>query len=381
MVKDTQTRMEEVVEKYREYTDKYFLRTRQILENEGINPYVRYQVFARKGGEVRGVNEAVQFIKEVTGNKAKIFALADGQIYSPCEPLMKIEGNVQDLVELETVYLGMISAGLTGDISMQEVKQRAGDIVRESQGKPVFYFGARHFHPTLDEKIAKICQEEGFIGASTDVGARAWNAKGIGTTPHALIVSYAAYLKENGNIANATAEAAKGFDKYVDKTVPRLMLIDTFNREIDDTTETAEAVPNLRGIRIDTCGENYAQGAKEIALPKLDAPEKYVRGKGVTLAAVWALRNALVQKELGNLELTVSSGFNAEKTKAFVEADRVFKEKFGYELFTNIGTGSIANPIMATADIVAYKNEKNQWIEMHKVGRPEIATERLQEIK
>ena len=157
MVKDTQTRMEEVVEKYREYTDKYFLRTRQILENEGINPYVRYQVFARKGGEVRGVNEAVQFIKEVTGNKAKIFALADGQIYSPCEPLMKIEGNVQDLVELETVYLGMISAGLTGDISMQEVKQRAGDIVRESQGKPVFYFGARHFHPTLDEKIAKIC--------------------------------------------------------------------------------------------------------------------------------------------------------------------------------------------------------------------------------
>ena len=373
--------MEEVVEKYREYTDKYFLRTRQILENEGINPYVRYQVFARKGGEVRGVNEAVQFIKEVAGNKAKIFALADGQIYSPCEPLMKIEGNVQDLVELETVYLGMISAGLTGDISMQEVKQRAGDIVRESQGKPVFYFGARHFHPTLDEKIAKICQEEGFIGASTDVGARAWNAKGIGTTPHALIVSYAAYLKENGNIANATAEAAKGFDKYVDKTVPRLMLIDTFNREIDDTTETAEAVPNLRGIRIDTCGENYAQGAKEIALPKLDAPEKYVRGKGVTLAAVWALRNALVQKELGNLELTVSSGFNAEKTKAFVEADRVFKEKFGYELFTNIGTGSIANPIMATADIVAYKNEKNQWIEMHKVGRPEIATERLQEIK
>ena len=381
MVKDTQTRMEEVVEKYREYTDKYFLRTRQILENEGINPYVRYQVFARKGGEVRGVNEAVQFIKEVTGNKAKIFALADGQIYSPCEPLMKIEGNVQDLVELETVYLGMISAGLTGDISMQEVKQRAGDIVRESQGKPVFYFGARHFHPTLDEKIAKICQEEGFIGASTDVGARAWNAKGIGTTPHALIVSYAAYLKENGNIANATAEAAKGFDKYVDKAVPRLMLIDTFNREIDDTTETAEAVPNLRGIRIDTCGENYAQGAKEIALPKLDAPEKYVRGKGVTIAAVWALRNALVQKELGNLELTVSSGFNAEKTKAFVEADRVFKEKFGYELFTNIGTGSIANPIMATADIVAYKNEKNQWIEMHKVGRPEIATERLQEIK
>jgi len=367
MVNNTITKINEG---YLEYTDKYFQRTKQILKAEGINPLVRYQVFARKGGEIKGLDEAVEFIKEVAGERARVYALKDGQIYAPCEPLIKIEGRVQDLVELETVYLGMIAGGLTGKINLNEVRARAKDIIRAAQKKPVFYMGARHFHYELDEQIAKICQEEGFAGASTDIGAKAWNKEGFGTTPHALVIAYAAYMDQNKIIGNPTVEAAKGFNKNIDKKIPRIMLIDTFNREITDTIETAKAVPELRGVRIDTCGENYAQGVI-----------KRIGGKGVTIEAVWALREALVKNGFGKLEQTVSSGFNAEKTTAFIEADTLFNEKYGYPLFTNIGTGSIAKPVMATADIVAYYNEaKEKWIEMHKVGRPEFPTNRLQEI-
>lgn len=369
-----------IKQNYRDFTDKYFLRTRHILETEGINPLVRYQVFARKPGTVKGLDEAVGFVKSVAGDKVKVYALQDGQPYASCEPLMKLEGRVQDLVELETVYLGMISAGLTGPIKMDEVSKKAKAIVQAAQGKPVFYFGARHFHYSLDEEIARRCQEQGFVGASTDVGAKAWNAKGIGTIPHALVVSYAAYMQENNIDRNPTVEAARAFDRVIDKNIPRIVLIDTFNREVKDSIETAQAVPSLKGVRIDTCGENYAECSWSLELPtSLDVEDKYKTGKGVTIAALWALRKNLDAWGFGNLELTVSSGFNERKTAAFLEADRVYQKQHGKPLFNNIGTGSIANPVMATADIVAYFSEnENQWKEMHKVGRPEIQSNRLE---
>ncbi|MDO8516890.1 MAG: hypothetical protein Q7S33_02085 [Nanoarchaeota archaeon] len=378
----TQRKNINIARDYLDFTDKYFQRTRQILEEEGINPIVRYQLFVRKPGIVKGVDEAVDFIKSVAGNKGKIYALRDGNSYDSCEPLIKLEGRVQDFVNPETAYLGIISGALTENINMVDVREKARDIFNAAQGKPVLYMGARHFDYSLDEEIAKICQEEGFIGCSTDIGAKAWNAKGLGTTPHALIVSYAAYMDENGIKGNATVEAAKGFDKYIEKDVARIMLIDTFNREITDSIETAKAVPSLKGVRIDTCGENYTQGSVGLKLPELDVPEKYLRGKGVTIAGVWGLRKALVENGFGNLGQVVSSGFNAEKTKAFLKADKAFQDMYGFPLFTLFGTGSIANPTMATADIVAYFNEKQgKWKEMHKVGRPEIQTSRLEEIK
>ena len=45
--------------RHQPYTDKYFLRSRQILEKEGLNPWVTVQVFFRNGpGTIAGVGEA-----------------------------------------------------------------------------------------------------------------------------------------------------------------------------------------------------------------------------------------------------------------------------------------------------------------------------------
>jgi nicotinate phosphoribosyltransferase len=367
---------EYLVKNYREYTDKYFLRSKDILNAEGINPIVRYQVFARKDApELKGVNEAVEFIRGVVGDRVKIYSLKEGTEYHANEPIMKLEGRVQDLVDLETVYLGILSGNLTGDINLHAVREKAKAIKRAAGDKPVFYFGARHFHPNLDEKLARICYEEGFVGASTDIGAKAWKAKGLGTIPHALVLAYEINMKENGKTGNPTVEAAKGFDKYIDKKVPRIVLNCTYNREITDSIESAKAVPNLKGTRIDTCGENYSQGVA----PGLNGNEK-----GVTIEGVWALRRGLDETGFGNLEITVSSGFNEGKTEAFMEADRIYQKMYEKPLFDNIGTGSLADSFMTTSDICAYFSEKEgKWKPLSKTGRKELfgKDKRLEEVK
>jgi len=251
---------------YPRYTDKYFLRGKQIflrgkqiLEAEGINPRVRYQMFARKDiPELQGIDETTDFIRDVIGDKARIYTLRDGQEYTAKEPIMKIESRAQDSIDLETVDLSISSGRFTGDVDFDEIRKNAQAIFNAANGKRVYDFSARHFAPEYIEAIAKICQEEGFAGCSTDIGAKAWNTNGIGTIPHALILVYAAHMQEQGLNGNPTVEAAKAFDRNIDEKVPRIILADTFNREIEDTIATAKAVPTLVGARIDTCGENYA---------------------------------------------------------------------------------------------------------------------------
>lgn len=360
-----------VTDDYQAYTDKYFLRSRQILATENINPIVRYQVFSRGEGIVNGVDEAVDFVKGIVGRRAKIFALRDGQDFQPLETLMVIEGRVQNLVELETVYLGIISGGLTGEIDLREIRRNAEAIVQAAEEKQVIYFGARHFHPSLDREIAQQCHDAGFVGTSTDVGAEAWQVQGLGTIPHALILSYEAYMHENNIAGNSTAEAARAFDEYIDPHVPRIVLIDTFNREFEDTLASYERAARMDGIRVDTCGENYIQtGQMQFKMPELDVPEKYLTGTSVKIQGVWGLRKSLMDIGLGHLDLVVSSGFNAKKTAAFMKADRAFQNKYDIPLFTSIGTGSIAKPVMTTSDIVSYFSEKQQkWLPNVKNGR------------
>jgi nicotinate phosphoribosyltransferase len=380
---------------FKDYTDKYFLRSRDILQSNDINPIVRYQVFGRKNiDSLSGISDVIEFIRDVTGFNTnvykkhfKIYALEDGQEYTANTPIMKIEGRVQDLIDLETVYLGMLSGALTGDIDLDSVKEKSVEIIKEAKGKPVYYFGARHFSPDLDRAINDICQGAGFVGCSTDIGAKAYgpDAVGGGTIPHALILSYAALMAENGIKGNPTIEANKGFDSCISEDIPRVALIDTYNREIDDAVDTAIAVPSLSGIRIDTCGENYSQGSDNPLLPAMflgEEYDKYFRGKGVTIAGVLALRMSLNAKGLDHIKITVSSGFNPEKTKAFMKADETYQNIYNRPLFDFIGTGSIAKPVMTTSDIVAYYSEKqNKWCPLSKVGRGEIACDNLKEIK
>ena len=366
-----------IKENYQHFTDKYFLRSKQILEAEGINPLVRYQVFTRASGVAQGLEEAVDFIKGLKGEKVKVLSLRDGESFEPKETQMLLEGRVQDLIDMETVYLGMISGGLTGELSFNEIRRNADEIITAAEGKPVTYFGARHFHYSLDEDIGEICKNAGFSGAATDAAAKAWGKEGTGTIPHALILSIDAYARARHHLLNPTSFTAMLFDKNVGKEVPRIVLVDTYNREVSDSIATANILEeSLKGIRLDTCGENVMEGSVGEIIPELDTPEKYLRGTGVTIQGVWHVRKSLPKE----LEIVVSSGFNQEKIKAFIEADKTFSGLYGMPLFNSIGTGSVTKPVMATSDIVSYYDEEEEkWMPLSKVGRKYRENSRLEE--
>ena len=369
---------------YRKYTDKYFLLSRDILQTEGINPTVRYQVFARKDVKcLNGITEAVNFIKETTDDKVKIYALKDGDSYSANEPIMKLEGKAQDLIDLETVYLGIISNGLTDNIDESQIEENAYAIKEVAEDKPLYYFGARHFHYQRDKEIGEICQEAGFSGTSTDAGSTFFKEEGTGTTPHALFLIMQAHLLSCGGIGNSSIWTMDAFNA-VPNDIPRTMLNCTFNKEITDVIDVARNI-KLDGIRIDTCGDNVMQGMNYFVFPDflythLSVDSKYIFGNGVNIAGVWGVRRALDLFGYEDLKITVSSGFNVAKTKAFMTADRVFKSIFNKPLFDIIGTGSLYPDVtMATSDIVAYK-EEGVWVPLSKVGRSENFNSRVERV-
>jgi len=380
------------------FSDKYFLRTHEILQKEGLNPFVRAQVFIRKGpGEVAGIEESLAMLEKFTELKAhggKVYALPERAPYRSKETLMVIEGPMQDIIALETLYLGALSAATTrlndnvGSVDTAAAEENMRKVVELTGGRPVSYFGARHWSYTEDQAIAYAAFKGGASSCSTDAGAATVGQIGQGTIPHALENIYAwKYGKEN-----AVVEATLAFDRVIDPSVPRIALIDYNNRELDDSVAVADALKGkLYGVRVDTCGENVAQGAlisprceeaeawkaQGIRLPPDDASEaRFWYGTGVTVTGVYALRKALDQFGHKDVKIILTSGFgDPAKVQAFVDAENTL----GVKLFDGLGVGGIYKPCrMATMDIVAVGNTAETMIPLSKVGRPYNANPRLE---
>lgn len=362
------------------YTDKYFLRTRQILEVDDINPLVRAQVFIRKGpGKVYGIDEAVAIIdaySDLVKNGGRVFALEEGAEYGPKETLMVIEGRVQDIVELETMYLGVLSAETTlandgYGVDLGSVTRNMAAVVTAAQGRPVSYFGARHWRYDMDAAIAKASFDGGATSCSTDIGAAAIGQVGMGTIPHALENIYASIA----GYGRAVVESTLAFDRHMDVSIPRIALIDYANREIDDAIATADALEGrLAAVRVDTCGENVAQGALATSY---HPDERFWSGSGVTISGVYALRTALDKAGHDDVKIILTSGFgNVEKVEAFVRAEK----ELGVKLFDGLGVGGVYKARFATMDIVAIDDGTGYLAPMAKVGRRYDPNPRLEPV-
>jgi len=324
------------------YADKYFRRSREIMQKEGLNPSVKYQAFIQGGkGIVCGIDEAIAIIRKYAPGKGiEIKALHDGENYSEKETIMEITGPARSLVELETLCLGVISTGTTIATQMHEICSAA-------EGKDVFYFGARHWRFDSDREISYAAWVGGAKGASTDAGAKTFGGKGMGTIPHALVLVF-----------GDTTVAAEKFSEYFGKESKVIALIDTYNKEITDSLRAAEALGSrLYAVRVDTAGANTGEGCSA--------------GKGVTVELARKVRKALDENGFRDVKIFLSSGFNAEKVREFVEAEK----KHG-KFFDAIGTGSVFDFRFATADIVE-KDGKPCF----KAGRPARPNPRLEKVE
>jgi len=375
------------------FTDKYFTRAKAVLEHEGLNPIVRAQVFLRQGpGVVAGMEEVITLLKEHTPVFCNLSVLRDGETYQSEETILIIEAHIQDIIELETIYLGILSAEITKrnteyDLDFTDIMHNMEEIVSLVDPRPVSYFGARHWRYDYDPQIAYNAFLGGAANCSTDAGAMSNNGStGVGTIPHALqnIMAWKYGYRQ------AVVKSLEAFNDTFDLSVTRVSLIDFSNEEINCAIDSARLLgKDLYGIRIDTCGENVMQGAckckedyslfrvwqnpMELDIPPED--EKYWFGTGVTVSGVYSVKRILAECGYGWVNIMLSSGFgNAEKVKAFLRAEHILNT----QLFDSLGVGGIFPAWTATMDIVGVKGTwEEDFQPISKIGRKYKPNDRL----
>src|SRR4051794_20767444 len=117
-----------------ETADVYFHRTKQILEQANVNPFVTMEVFAGWDGILCGMKEARSLLERVRSPEAVIESLNDGDPIARKEVALRITDRYQSFCLYETAYLGYLSAG-TGWATAARATVAAAD------GVPVIAFG------------------------------------------------------------------------------------------------------------------------------------------------------------------------------------------------------------------------------------------------
>jgi nicotinate phosphoribosyltransferase len=292
--------------------DVYFTRAERILEAEGRDPLVTMEVFTRQDAVLCGIDEAKNLLGHVLAEadpiETRLEALEDGDLITSKEVVLRIRACYRQFGLYETAFLGMLAQSTGWATAAREV-------VEAAKPDPVISFGARHVHPDITDVLDYASIVGGCVGASTPAGARLAGLSPTGTMPHSLVL-----------IFGDTVEAALAFDRHIAPDVPRIVLVDTFKDEAEESLRVARALGDrLYGIRLDTPSE---------------------RGR-VTADLVHEVRARLDQAGFQHVKIVVSGGLNPERIGYFKEAAAPIDS---YAVGSYI---SGASPIDFTGDIKA----------------------------
>ncbi len=263
--------------------DVYFARANSILDREGLDPVVTMEVFCREDAVVCGMGEATNLIGHVLAHEpgAIVEAMADGDLVTPKEVVLRIRARYRAFALYETAMLGMLAQS-TGWATA------ARQCVEAAAPQPVIGFGARHVHPDITDVLDYASIVGGCVGASTPAGARLAGLNPTGTMPHSLVL-----------IFGDTVRAAEAFDRDMPPDVPRIVLVDTFRDEAEEALRVAHALGDkLYGIRLDTPSE---------------------RGR-VTADLVTEIRARLDMEGFGHVTIVVSGGLTPERIRYFKDS-------------------------------------------------------------
>jgi len=280
--------------------DVYLERARATLAGAGLDPVVGMDFFADQAGVLCGMSDCLEILRGVLGPGDEVWALQEGATIERREVVLRVRGRYSRFGRMETALLGILASCSGWATAARAVVEAA--------------FGARHVHPLVGPTMEYAAVVGGCVGCATPAGARlAGLAAPSGTMPHAMIL-----------IFGDTVAAALAFDSEMPDDVLRIVLVDTFKDEAEESLRVAEALgERLRGIRLDTPRE---------------------RGR-VTVDLVKEVRARLDQAGHPQVGIFVSGGLTVERIREFVAADAPV-ESFGVGM-----TISAAPPIGFTADI------------------------------
>lgn len=288
------------VEKMRSgyYSDKYFVRAREVLVADDHHPRVLMQVFTKTHAYLGGIDEAIAILKLCSygWEDLTVHALYDGDEVDPWETVMTIEGPYDAFAHLETLYLGVLAR-------RTRVGTNTHRVVEAAKPKEVMFFPARHDHWLVQTGDGYAAHIAGAIGVSTDAQASWWGSKGIGTVPHAVIAAY----------GGDTALATRKFAEYMPEDVRLISLVDFDNDSVRTSLEVARALgPRLYGVRLDTSNTMVDKSV----IPQMGSFDP----RGVNPQLVWNVRTALDAEGFQHVKIVVSGGFTVEKIRRFEEA-------------------------------------------------------------
>jgi nicotinate phosphoribosyltransferase len=331
------------------YSDKYFVRTRDLLERSGRRPVVVMQVFQKQAAWLGGVDEAIAVLRTCLTEgyrweDLEVCALRDGDFVEPGETVMLITGPYTAFAHLETIYLGVIAR-------RTRVATNTRMVVEAAWPKPVMFFPARFDHWLVQTGDGYAAHIAGAIGVSTDAQASWWGSSGIGTVPHGLIAAF------DGNTVAATLALAA----QMPSDVNIITLVDFDNDCVGTSLAVARALgPRLAGVRLDT-SESMVDTS---VIPQMGAFDP----RGVNPQLVRNVRAALDAAGFGNVRITVSGGFDPIKIRRF-ESEGVPVDSYG------VGSSLFGGRFDFTADIVRVNGKP-----LSKAGRSYRPNSRLERV-
>jgi len=377
----------------------YFDRTRRILAAEGADTQVTMQVFQRGDDVVAcGIDEALAILALGAGaavdqaqvddafaehlrarNQARrarlrggqgyldavraqvetevtldrlwrpacddleVRALRDGDLVSAWEPVVEITGPYRLFAHLESVYLGVLAR-------RSLVASNVRRVVAAADGKPVVFFADRFDHWATQGGDGYAAFIGGAQGVATDAQAAWWGERGLGTTPHSLIATF----------AGDTVAAMRAFARHI-PDVPLVALVDFHNDCVGTSLACArEFGKRLWGVRLDTAANLVDRSLWE---QMGDFPPT-----GVNRQLVWNVRRALDAEGFEHVRIICSGGFTAERITAF-EREGVPVDSYG------VGSSLLKGSGDYTADVVLREGRP-----CAKVGRRYRPSSRLEPV-
>jgi nicotinate phosphoribosyltransferase len=289
-----------------DHIDVYFLRARDILKGEGLNPVVTMEVFSSRPGLLCGMREVLALLARVLPPSGEIWALDEGESMAAKEVVLRITAPYTSFVIYETTYLGILASESGWATAAREIVEAASPV-------PVISFGARHVHPNVSTQMEYAAIVGGCVTGATPAGAALADKQPSGTMPHALIL-----------VMGDTLATVRAFDRHMPPEVSRIALVDTFRDEAEESLHVAAGMDGrLWGVRLDTPAE---------------------RGR-VTPDLVKEVRARLDQAGYPDVKIFVSGGLTVDRIRLFRETGTPV-DGFG------VGSAiSAAPPIDFTADI------------------------------
>lgn len=184
-------------------------------------------------------DETLEFLRNYrfTGN---VSGYAEGEIFFPHSPVLRIEGTFAEAVILETYLLSILNF----DSAIASAASRMSSV---AGNRPCLEMGSRRAHDEAAVSAARAAVIAGFTGTSNLEAGRRYGLNTIGTSAHAFTLLH-----------DSEEEAFKAQLESLGKGTT--LLIDTYDVENAVRLAVKLAGPELGGVRLDS-GDLVTQAA------------------------------------------------------------------------------------------------------------------------